>query len=184
MTPASEGQCSLALLARTQRGTLRTLPRNRARSGNMHDVTGGDEVAELRDALAIRSLCDRYAFAVDAGDVPAVASLFTPDGHLASNYEGGDWHFHGREQIAETVIAGAKGIAPTTMHVVGSHHAEVDADTATGITYCIANHLRDDRSNLVQMVRYLDRFARSDGEWLIADRQVDILWTESRPAAP
>jgi ketosteroid isomerase-like protein len=133
-----------------------------------------------RDALAIRGLCDRYAFAVDAGDTTALMSLFTSDGHLVSNYGGGEWHFHGREELAQVVV-GAKGIAPTTMHLVGNHRAEIDGDKATGLTYCIANHLRDD-SNLVQMVRYLDRYTRdSDGEWLIADRRVDILWTETHP---
>jgi hypothetical protein len=144
-------------------------------------MTGENEVLALRDALAIRALCERYAFAVDAGDTTAFVSLFTPNGHLASNYGGGDWHFHGREQLTQVVV-GAKGIAPTTMHFIGNHHAEIDGDVATGITYCIANHLREDRSNLVQMVRYDDQYSRSSGgEWLIADRRVDILWTESRP---
>jgi uncharacterized protein (TIGR02246 family) len=144
-------------------------------------VTGKNEGRSVTDALAIRTLCERYAFAVDAGDGSAFVSLFTPDGHLVSNYGGGDWHFHGREQLAQVPV-GAKGIAPTTMHFIGNHLAEVDGDTATGVTYCIANHLREDRSNLVQMVRYVDQYSRgSDGEWLIADRRVEILWTESRP---
>jgi len=68
------------------------------------------------------------------------------------------------------------------VHFIGNHHAEIDGDTATGLTYCIANHLRDDRSNLVQMVLYHDKYSRSSGgDWLIADRRVDILWTETRP---
>jgi len=35
------------------------------------------------------------------------------------------------------------------------------------------------------MVRYDDRYRRgSDGEWLIADRRVDVQWTETRQADP
>jgi hypothetical protein len=146
----------------------------------MRSVTGENEARTLRDAVAIRTLCDRYAFAVDAGDSTTLVSLFTPDGHLASNYAGGDWHFHGRQELAQIVV-GAKGIAPTTMHFVGNHVADIDGDTATGETYCIANHVREDQSNLIQMVRYVDRYSRgADGDWFIADRRVDILWTEIR----
>ena len=147
-------------------------------------MPGDDGVSELRDALAIRSLCERYAQAVDAGDPAAFVSVFTSDGHLVSNYTGSEHHFNGHERLAE-VVAGAKGVAPTTMHLIGNHLAEVDGDTATGVTYCVANHLREDRSNHVMMVRYIDRYARgSDGNWLIADRRVDIQWTETRQADP
>jgi hypothetical protein len=62
-----------------------------------------------------------------------------------------------------------------TMHVIGNHLADVHGDTATGLTYCIAHHLREDRTDLVMMVRYVDRYSPgSDGVWLIADRSVEI----------
>jgi SnoaL-like domain len=143
-----------------------------------------EEVVRLRDVLAIRALCERYALAVDAGNAVAFVSVFTAAGHLVSNYGGNATHFNGRDELAQIVL-GAKGIAPTTMHFIGNHLAEIDGDAATGVTYCIANHLRADRSNLVMMVRYLDRYARdSDGEWLIDDRSVMIDWTETRQADP
>ena len=143
-----------------------------------------DDLGLLRDLRAIRALCERYALAVDAGDEAAFTSVFAPDGHLVSDYAGSETHFNGRDELAQIVL-GAKGIAPTTMHFIGNHLAEIDGDAATGVTYCIANHLRADRSNLVMMVRYLDRYARgSDGEWLIDDRSVMIDWTETRQADP
>ena len=71
------------------------------------------------------------------------------------------------------------------MHFIGNHMADVNGDTATGVTYCIANHLREDRSNMVLMLRYLDSYRRDpDDGWLIADRRVDIQWTETRQADP
>jgi hypothetical protein len=72
------------------------------------------------------------------------------------------------------------------MHLIGNHLAQPDGgDDATGTTYCIAHHLREDRTNLVMMVRYLDRYRRAtDGDWLIADRRVEVLWTETRQVDP
>ena len=149
----------------------------------MWPVQSGDGASGVRDALAIRALCERYAQAVDAGDSVAFSSVFTPDGHLVSNYGSGN-HFNGREQLAQVPVR-AKAVAPTTKHFIGNHLAEVHDDTATGVTYCIANHLRADRSNLVMMVRYVDRYVRgSDGEWLIADRSVEVQWTQTHQADP
>ena len=140
---------------------------------------------DVRDALAIRALCERYAQAVDDGDRMAFTSVFTPDGHLVSDFGGGRGsHCNGHEELAQVVVR-AKGLAPTTMHFIGNHLAQRDGDAATGVTYCLANHLREDLSNLVMMVRYDDQYRRAgDHEWLIADRRVEILWTETRQADP
>ena len=149
----------------------------------MCPVGGPDEPVAVRDALAIRALCERYAQAVDAGDGAAFSALFTPDGHLVANILG-EVHFYGREQLAQVPVQARADVA-TTMHFIGNHLAEVDGDLATGVTYCIANHLRDDGSNLAMMVRYDDTYRRgSDGEWLIEDRRVDVQWTETRQADP
>jgi uncharacterized protein (TIGR02246 family) len=151
----------------------------------MHAVQDDDEGAPpLPDALAIRALCERYAFAVDAGDRAAFVSVFTPDGHLASNYRGNETHYNGHDQL-EQVVVRAKAVAPMTMHFIGNHLAEVHGDTAAGLTYCVAHHLREDRSDLVMMVRYVDKYSRGpDGVWLIADRSVEIQWTETHQADP
>jgi uncharacterized protein (TIGR02246 family) len=159
-------------------------------AGIIRSVQGDPGASELRDALAIRALCERYAQAVDANDRVAFASLFTPDGHVDA-YDGATmtpmpgWHeFRGRKQLAE-IPEGVKAVAPTTMHFLGNHIAEVAGDHATGITYCVANHLRADRSNLVLMIRYLDKYDRTpEGDWLIADRRIVIDWTETRHADP
>jgi uncharacterized protein (TIGR02246 family) len=143
----------------------------------MRYVGDEDGISEVRDALAIRALCERYAQAVDLGDGAALASVFTADGHLSSDYYGR--HYSGREELAR-IPEGAKSIAPTTMHFVGNHIAEISGDTATGVTYCMAHHLRTDHTDLVMAIRYVDAYVRGiDGAWLIADRHVGILWTET-----
>ena len=147
-------------------------------------MSSGGGLSELRDLLAIRALCERYAQAVDAGDRDAFLSVFAPDGHLMSNYGGSDTHFTGHDELAQVVV-GAKDLARTTMHFIGNHLAEIEGDAAKGVTYCIANHLIEEGSNLVMMVRYVDRYRRdSDGGWLIADRRVEIEWTETRETDP
>jgi uncharacterized protein (TIGR02246 family) len=150
----------------------------------MRSVRSDDTATDIRDALAIRALSEGYAQAVDSGDSAAFVSVFAPDGHLVSNFGGAETHFYGREELAQ-IPARAKDGSPTTMHFIGNHTADVNGDTATGVTYCIANHLREDRSNMVLMLRYLDSYRRDpDYGWLIADRRVDIQWTETRQADP
>jgi uncharacterized protein (TIGR02246 family) len=139
------------------------------------------ERTQSADLLAIRALCERYAQAVDAGDASSFVSVFKPDGHLTSNATGRVTHYSGHEQLAK-IVAGARSVAPRTMHFIGNHLAEIDGNVATGVTYCMANHLCDDRSNIVMMVRYLDRYERSQGEWLIAQRDLLVDWTETRQA--
>ena len=168
--PRVRGRSSARWHARTRRASMSAM--------------GSDQTAQPGDVLAIRALCERYAQAVDAGDGAAFASVFAQDGHLVSDYGGGETHFNGRDELA-LIPDGAKGIADTTMHFIGNHVADIDGDSATGVTYCMANHLRDDRSNLVMAVRYFDRYTRgSDGDWLIVDRRVNIAWTETRQADP
>jgi hypothetical protein len=70
------------------------------------------------------------------------------------------------------------------MHFIGNHIAEIHGESATGVTYCMAHHLQADRSNLLMMVRYVDRYERGFGRWLIADRQVIVEWTETTQADP
>ena len=159
--------------------------RARSISGNLCSVASDGEPFDVRDAFAIRALCERYALAVDAGDLAAFTSVFTPDGHLWSDYRGVDTDYNGHEEL-EQVVVRAKALAPTTMHLIGNHLAQpVGGDDATGITYCIAHHLREDRTDLVMMVRYLDRYRRAaEDDWLIADRRVEVLWTETRQVDP
>lgn len=63
----------------------------------------------------------------------------------------------------------------------------LDGDSASGETYCLVQHLHDRdgvRTLLVTAIRYLDRFIRVDGRWLIADRKLIIDWTDQHPSSP
>jgi hypothetical protein len=70
-----------------------------------------------------------------------------------------------------------------TMHFVGSPSIRLDGDAAQVDTYCIAHHLRQD-ADLVIALRYVDRFERRGGPWLIAKRVCAFDWTYTVPFDP
>ena len=73
-----------------------------------------------------------------------------------------------------------------TMHVVANQLVEVDGDDARSETYGVSYHwgepLDDPRRNFTTGFRYVDRFARRDGEWRIARRVAAREWTHVVPA--
>ncbi len=140
--------------------------------------------AGLEDRLALRDLAEAYARCADRVDGPGLAALFMPDGVLRIVTRGAETPprvRNGREEIA-TAIAGLSRYVKT-MHLVGNQYLEVDGDTATGETYCVAHHLLGDSGSQidhVMMIRYLDQFRREPDGWRIAVRELQVDWTEER----
>ncbi len=69
-----------------------------------------------------------------------------------------------------------------TMHFNGQSTIGLDGDVATGESYCIAHHLFVEggtRMLMVAWLRYLDVFAKLDGNWLFAERELYVDWTET-----
>lgn len=135
------------------------------------------------DRDELRALVDAYARCADRIDNVGLAALFVPDGVLRICERGNPTPLrqrNGRDEISEAI----KGLSryEVTMHLVGNHYVELDGDTATGETYCRASHItvHDDgtRSNHVMNIRYLDRFARLAEGWRIAERELQVEWTE------
>jgi hypothetical protein len=151
-----------------------------------------DDLRELADRLEIRRLVDAYALCADRVDNEGAAALFAPDGVLRICERGKAEPVRmrtGREEIA----AAFKGLDryEVTMHVVANHVVEIDGDTATGETYCLAHHVRpvetgggpDGRADYVMHIRYLDRYVRLSEGWRIAERELQVEFTEDRPVA-
>jgi hypothetical protein len=149
-------------------------------------------LAYLLDRLALRDLVEAYAFRVDSDDPGSAASLFAPDGELRIYNVGEPEPV--RERIGRDAIATAMaGLSryDRTMHVVANHAVEIDGDTATGHTYCLAHHVRDVEGpdgvtapfDYVMHLRYLDRYERLDEGWRIAQRHLQVEFTEDRPVA-
>jgi ketosteroid isomerase-like protein len=141
---------------------------------------------EAADRLAIRELVEAYAHCADRRDAKGQMSLFTTDTHFVVYMDTNDpkpsQELHSREALAP-VFADLNRYAGT-MHFVGqSTIFTLNGEHATGEAYCIAHHLTvdgDRRRLMVAYLRYLDAFAKVDGEWLFAERLLYVDWLEER----
>lgn len=142
--------------------------------------------AEAADRLAIRELVEAYAFCADRRDAAGQMALFTQDSHFVVYMDAENatpsQEFHSREALA-TVFADLKKYR-ATMHFVGqSTISSLAKDRATGQAYCLAHHLTvdgDRRRLMIATLRYHDTFAKVDGAWLFAERQLYVDWLEER----
>jgi hypothetical protein len=141
---------------------------------------------EAADRLAIREVFDAYAHCADRRDAEGQKALFTPDTRFAVFMDG-----PGTD--ASYVLEGREALSPVfadlnryeaTMHFNGQSTVTLDGDRATGDSYTIAHHVFTEdgsRKMMVAWLRYLDTFTKVDQTWYIADRQIILEWSETRP---
>jgi hypothetical protein len=141
---------------------------------------------ESADRLAIRELFDAYARYADTRDAKGQMALFTADTHFAVFMEGPG-------TAPTSVLDGRESLAPVfndlnryehTMHFNGQSTVVLDGTKATGDSYTIAHHVYNEngtRTMMVAWLRYLDRFTKIDQDWYIAERQIILVWSETRP---
>jgi ketosteroid isomerase-like protein len=143
---------------------------------------------QAADRLAIRELVDAYAHCADRRDAKGQMALFTEDTRFLVFMDYGSdtptQELHGRESLAP--VFDNLNIYNVTMHFNGQSTVRLDGDRATGESYCLAHHLTigedGQRTMMVASIRYLDEFAKLDGEWFFAERRLMVNWTETRPS--
>ena len=89
----------------------------------------------------------------------------------------------GHAQLA-AVPETMRGLYRRTTHMMTNHLVEIDGDAATGEVLCTARHQSVDPAAagaITVIIRYVDRYARTDGGWRIADRRIHFLWSELHP---
>ena len=141
---------------------------------------------EAADRLAIRELVEAYAHCADRRDAKGQMALFTEDTHFVVYMDAKDpkpsMELHARTALAPVFDDLNKYAA--TMHFVGqSTILTLTSDRATGETYTLAHHLTIDagkRRLRIAALRYSDRFVKSDGAWLFAERLLYVDWIEER----
>jgi ketosteroid isomerase-like protein len=135
------------------------------------------------DVVELNQLAYRYAAAVDACDVEAFLTVFTPDARLRSYHPDAEEPFAdlvGHDQLV-TIPNAMRNMFRHTAHMMTNHLVEVDGDGATGSVLCTARHLSVDPAipaALTVIIRYDDRYERRADGWRIADRQIRFLWSE------
>ena len=144
---------------------------------------------EQADRLEIRQLVDAYAHCADRRLAEEQKSLFIEDTHFVV-------YMNGQGTEPSQVLDGREALTPVfddlnryqaTMHFNGQSTISLDGAQATGESYCIAHHLftqDGERKLMVAWLRYGDTFAKVDGDWLFAERNLYVDWTETRPSHP
>lgn len=120
----------------------------------------------------IRQLADRYAIALDARDLNALADLYVADVRVSKTD-------YGRDALIATFDAAMRRVGVTFLHV-GNHQIDIadDGQTATGIVYCraeIQDGGRDGDRWIVQAIQYHDKYERRDGRWHFASMRRHLL---------
>ena len=140
---------------------------------------------ETADRLAIRGLFDAYAHCADSRDAEGQKALFTADTRFAVYMDGDGseptYVLEGREALTP-VFADLNRYEVTT-HFNGQSTVALDGDRATGESYTIAHHVFTEdgvRKIMIASLRYLDVFAKVDGRWCFAERDLILDWSETR----
>jgi ketosteroid isomerase-like protein len=148
---------------------------------------------ELSDRAEITDVVHRYAVGVAGRDVDLLVGLFTDDAVL---------DYYGRPPLrgADEVRALFAGRVPpldpdhepypfathlASVPLVTNVLVEVDGDRAVVDSYCLATHAgtgEDGGRVVLRATRNLDRFVRTPGGWLIAERRHELAWALEAPA--
>ena len=141
--------------------------------------------SEAADRLSLRELFDAYAHCADRRDAEGQKALFTDDAVFTVYMEGEgsepSYVLHGREALSP-VFDDLNRYEATT-HFNGQSTVTLDGDRATGESYTIAHHLFSEegsRKIMIASLRYLDEFAKIDGSWYFAARNLILDWSETR----
>jgi hypothetical protein len=143
--------------------------------------------SQVADLAALNQLAYRYAAAVDTRDVQAFLSVFTPEARLQTFGPGADVPFavaNGHDELAGIPEAMRQRFTRTA-HLMTNHLIDLDGDSASGSVLCTARHLYANGAggrDLVVVIRYVDRYQRRGEQWLILDREIRFLWSETHPA--
>ena len=141
---------------------------------------------EAADRLAVRELVEAYAHCADRRDAKGQMALFTSDTHFVvymnAKAPKPSQELNSREALAP-VFADLNKYA-ATMHFLGQTTILTLAnDRGTGETYCMPHHLTfegEKRKLMIAALRYYDKFAKVNGEWLFAERLLYVDWIEER----
>ncbi|MCU1388609.1 MAG: hypothetical protein JWL72_1947 [Ilumatobacteraceae bacterium] len=138
-------------------------------------------VEELLAREEITDVIKRLARGTDRLDEEMMASCYHPDGFDDHN------SFRGSgTEFAKWVVTVLPHFT-ATMHFIGPPNISVTGDIAHADTYCVAHHIRSDADSGTDMIlglRYVDRFERRAGTWLIAKRVCAFDWTHTVPFDP
>lgn len=135
------------------------------------------EIHELIARQEITDVVKRLARGTDRLDAEMMASCYHPDGIDDHNA------FRGSGTEFAAWVLEALAAFEATHHFVADPYIRLDGSTAQVDSYCIAHHIGTD-SDLVIGLRYVDRFEKRSGRWLISRRVCAFDWHYVVPFDP
>lgn len=131
---------------------------------------------EANERAAIRHLQAIYNTDGDRGRIDALVEVFARDGVLeilGEQYKGRD-AIH--RYLSDVATNGAPGVDLSfSRHHLSTSRIEFSGpDAAQGWTYFFVMR----KGEVLQEGTYVDRFAKSGSDWLIAHRRVKLVWTK------
>ena len=133
---------------------------------------------EMADREAIRDCLYRYSRGVDRCDAEMLRTVYWEDAvddHVL--FKGA------REDLIAWVIPLLRSM-DQSMHMISNILIRVHGDTADVESYYYGYHrfrIEGKATDGIQAGRYIDRFARRNDEWRIADRKVIVDWFRDYP---
>ncbi len=133
----------------------------------------------LANALAraeIHDLCMAYARGVDRADRALLASIFSEDAVVVTGAVNGSG-----AEFAKAICDFVEGALEMCFHSVANEWIDVRGDDAVGEHYAIA-HMVMGGQDVTTGGRYIDRYVRRSGQWLIRSRTFVADWNTSHPS--
>jgi len=132
--------------------------------------------AEIEDPLGIYDVVAAYCQAYDSHDREELERVFSPEAtlRLLGGASRGDEAI-GRDNVL-TWLTRRWPSAPPCLHLTGNLRITPAGDDARGTSDFLFLVKKEDGSLQISSAgRYLDRFTRHDGRWVIAERSITFL---------
>jgi uncharacterized protein (TIGR02246 family) len=125
-------------------------------------------IQKLEDRAEIQDLVARYFMVTDDDNEPALADCFTRDARfIATGFDGGT----GRDGVMAFLKA-ARSTMQQTVHTPNYVHITFKGPDQAEGTVMAHLEIGIGGTTVYAAVRYLDTYAREDGQWRIASREM------------
>lgn len=144
------------------------------------DHADDPQLREALDKQALHDLTMLYCRAVDRHDIALLPQVFHDDAEI----QHGD--FTGTPDAFAQHVPALFGGAECTYHCVGNSLFRIDGDRAWGELYALIYFSRREDGALLDSLlgsRFVDQYARRDGQWKIARRQLVMDWNQNQPSS-
>ncbi len=131
----------------------------------------------LADEAALQRTANIYAQGADRKDKQLWRSVLAEDCRI----EGPGFVTEGLDATLQSIDLLGQ-MFRSTLHKVHNQMVMIDRDSASGETYCTADHLLNDADQLLRWtIRYVDEWRRDGDVWRFTRRKLELLWEETVP---